>query len=77
MYKVIFLDYSMPDMDGPAVAALIRQMLDNIDDIFTAEYQRPYICCCTAYDEAGFKSKALESGMDKFISKPVKDDELS
>ena len=59
MYKVILMDYSMPVMDGPTVAAKIRELLSNEGDIFAAEYQRPYICCCTAYDEAGYKKIAL------------------
>ena len=77
MYKVILLDYSMPSMDGPTTATHIRNLLENKGDIVAAELQRPYICCCTAYDEAGFKKIALQSGMDKFINKPVSDDELN
>ena len=56
MYKVILMDYSMPDMDGPTVVAKIRKLLEHSYDDFAAEYQQPYICCCTAYDEAGFKT---------------------
>ena len=29
MYKIIFLDYSMPDMDGPQVSAEIYRMCDK------------------------------------------------
>lgn len=28
MYKIVFLDYSMPDMDGPKVATEIRNMIN-------------------------------------------------
>ena len=30
-YELIFLDYSMPVMDGPTFAYEIRQYLDEID----------------------------------------------
>lgn len=29
MYKIILLDYSMPDMDGPEVATLIREIFNS------------------------------------------------
>ena len=29
MYKIIFLDYSMPDLDGPCVAVKIRKILSK------------------------------------------------
>ena len=48
----------------------IRRILDE------AEIKQPYICCCTAYSEASFKREAFASGMDNFITKPVKVDEL-
>ena len=31
----------------------------------------PYICCCTAYAEASFKRRAIEAGMDNFLTKPM------
>ena len=45
MYKIILLDYSMPEMDGPQVAIELRQMLEE------ARLAIPYICCCTAYGD--------------------------
>ena len=48
----------------------LRRILDE------AEIKLPYICCCTAYSEASFKREAFASGMDNFITKPVKVDEL-
>lgn len=47
MYKVICLDYSMPEMDGPAVAKEIRRIFNS--SIMIDAKQVPYICCCTAY----------------------------
>ena len=53
MYKLILLDYSMPDMDGPEVA---RQARAFFKEHSTSEEDRldPFICCCTAYTEATF-----------------------
>ena len=69
MYQVILLDYSMPDLDGPQVAQRIRQFY--YDNPLLTEDQVPYICCCTAYREANFKKKAMQAGMDKFLTKPI------
>ena len=71
MYKVIFLDFSMPEMDGPQVASELRSILDM------AGIEVPYICCCTAYAEATFKKLALDAGMDHFLTKPVEYAELT
>ena len=69
MYQVILLDYSMPDLDGPQVAQRIRQFY--YDNPLLTKDQVPYICCCTAYREANFKKKAMQAGMDKFLTKPI------
>ena len=44
MYKLLMLDYSMPEMDGPQVATEIRKLLSE------ANITQPIICCCTAYE---------------------------
>ena len=44
MYKLIILDYSMPEIDGPKTASAVRMYIDS------KELQMPFICCCTAYD---------------------------
>ena len=53
MYKIIFLDYSMPEMDGPQVSLEINRILGE------EQIMVPYICCCTAYTEASFQTRAL------------------
>lgn len=71
MYKIILLDYSMPEMDGPTTSREIYRLYADDKNI-----QMPYICCCTAYAEASFKTKAIESGMDYLLTKPVSAEEL-
>ena len=48
MYQIVFLDYSMPDMDGPQVCQELRSIL--IKELI----ELPYICCVSAYTEASF-----------------------
>lgn len=45
MFVLIFLDFSMPDMDGPEVFSKIRQSLKDTG------LEMPYVCCCSAYTE--------------------------
>ena len=71
MYELILLDYSMPGMDGPQFCRKLIQILNDYN------LPLPFICCCTAYAEASFKTNALASGMDYFVTKPVSDDELN
>ena len=64
-YSLILLDYSMPNMDGPATANKICKAY--------AQYKKkpPYIVCLTAFTEKIYKDKACESGMNEFITKPI------
>ena len=48
-YKLILLDYSMPDMDGPQTAI---EILDKAREV---QVPLPYICCLTAYTENEFR----------------------
>jgi len=75
MYSIIFLDYSMPDMDGPQVARSIRDFLKQSQSYKFMD-REPYIVCCTAYSEATFMRQAFIAGMNKFLTKPVSDQEL-
>ena len=36
----------------------------------------PFICCATAYGEAGYKRRAMDAGMNKFLTKPISSDDL-
>ena len=66
MYKLILLDYCMPVMKGPETALAIRQIIgeNNLD--------QPFISCCSAYDQKTYVDRAFKSGMQSFITKPIK-----
>lgn len=67
-YDIIFMDILMPEMDGyETTKYLIKEVSDTI---------RPKIIAMTANAMSGDKEKCLEIGMDDFISKPVKIEEL-
>ena len=76
MYKLILLDFSIPDLDGPEIARQARIFFKE-NSTSVADRLDPVICCCTAYTEATFMRQAYLAGMNKFVTKPVSDQELS
>lgn len=67
-YDVILMDIQMPEMDGLETARSIRKR-------WPASKQ-PKIIAITAYAMEGDQKMCLDAGMDDYISKPVKMDEL-
>lgn len=67
-YDVILMDIQMPEMDGLQATRSIRSSLP-------AEKQ-PMIIAMTAYSLRGDRERCLDAGMDGYISKPVKMEEL-
>jgi len=65
-YDVILMDIQMPEMDGLNAARKIRETRPI----------RPRIIAITAFAMKGDREQCLESGMNDYISKPVKLDEL-
>lgn len=61
-YDVIFMDVQMPKMDGLQATQWIRQNLPI----------QPYIIAMTANAMEGDRQICLESGMNDYISKPIK-----
>ena len=70
VYKLVMLDYSMPELDGPQTAIRIRQVCKE------ANVEQPYICCVTAYSEAHYNRSAIEAGMNGFMVKPLKSKQI-
>ena len=68
-YDVILMDVQMPEMDGLEATRTIRA-----DDSLTSQ---PYIVAMTAAAMQLDKDKCLAAGMDDFVSKPTRLEELS
>ncbi|MCB9421107.1 MAG: response regulator [Ardenticatenaceae bacterium] len=68
-YDIIFMDVQMPELDGIATTKLIRQD--------TSRTQQPYIIALTANALKGDRERFLEAGMDDYLSKPVRLEEMA
>ncbi len=68
-YDVIFMDVQMPEMDGLEATRMICDLWKN-------KTLRPSIIAMTANAMQDDRERCLEAGMDEYISKPVRFDEL-
>ncbi len=67
-YDLILMDIQMPDMDGIEGTKLIRALHPG--------GQNPRIVAMTALAMDGDKERCFEAGMDEYLSKPVRVEEL-
>jgi signal transduction histidine kinase/DNA-binding response OmpR family regulator len=67
-YDVILMDIQMPEMDGLEAT---RYILDH-----WLPHERPQIIAMTANAMQGDKEACIECGMDDYISKPIRREEL-
>lgn len=68
-YDLVLMDVQMPQMDGLETSRIIRNTLPVI--------KQPYITAMTANAMTGDREMCLEAGMDDYLSKPVRIEELS
>jgi PAS domain S-box-containing protein len=73
LYDVVFMDVQMPEMDGLEATQLFRayQQEQSIGLITP-----PYIIAMTANAMPGDREICLQAGMNDYISKPIRMDEL-
>jgi CheY-like chemotaxis protein/HPt (histidine-containing phosphotransfer) domain-containing protein len=67
-YEVILMDVQMPEMDGYAATRSIRRL--------HSPAKQPYIIAMTAHASEQDRQQCLRAGMDDYVGKPVKIDEL-
>jgi signal transduction histidine kinase len=67
-YDIIFLDIQMPEMDGYETASQLQ--------LRWAEKDRPRIIAMTGNAMQGDRERCLAAGMDDYISKPVRIEDL-
>lgn len=67
-YDLIFMDIKMPEMDGLTAIKEIRKLWPD---------NGPKVVAVTAFSMKGDKEKCLDAGMDGYIAKPVKIDDLA
>eukprot|EP01097_Dermamoeba_algensis_P003013 TRINITY_DN2215_c0_g1_i1.p1 TRINITY_DN2215_c0_g1~~TRINITY_DN2215_c0_g1_i1.p1 ORF type:complete len:1116 (-),score=232.99 TRINITY_DN2215_c0_g1_i1:151-3498(-) len=70
-YDIILMDIQMPIMDGLECTQQIRKQMKDV-----SRKDQPYIIAVTANVFDSDQKECFDSGMDAFISKPFKRDEL-
>ncbi|HET7235244.1 MAG TPA: PAS domain S-box protein [Actinomycetota bacterium] len=68
-YDVLLMDVEMPEMDGLEATRQIHQRW--------ARERRPHIVAVTAKAMQGEREQCLQAGMDDYLTKPIRVDELA
>jgi CheY-like chemotaxis protein len=67
-FDLVLMDVSMPEMDGLEATALVRSM--------EGSQSRVPIIAMTAHALIGDREMCIRAGMDAYVSKPIRPDEL-
>ncbi|MEM9459966.1 MAG: response regulator [Myxococcota bacterium] len=70
-FDIVFMDIQMPDMDGFETTARLREREGKIPG------PRLPIVAMTAHAMAGYRDQCLRSGMDDYITKPLRSSDMA
>ncbi len=73
-YDLILMDIQMPQMDGITATKAIREFESQKNT--AAEGRRVPIIAMTAHAMKGYREKCLHAGMDDYITKPLRKNDL-
>jgi two-component system sensor histidine kinase/response regulator len=68
-FDVVFMDVQMPEMDGYEATAAIREAEKNSE-------RHQQVIALTAHAMKGDRERCLAAGMDGYLSKPIRPQEL-
>ncbi len=68
-YDVVLMDVQMPVMDGLEAARYLNEKYSRRED-------RPTLVAVTAHAMRGDRERCIEAGMDEYLSKPLRPNEL-
>ena len=68
LYKLILMDVEMPEMDGMTATREIRSLLGS--------QEQPMIVGCSAYSSPEDRESSLAAGMDHYLEKPLRREQL-
>jgi GAF domain-containing protein/DNA-binding response OmpR family regulator len=74
-YDVVLMDVQMPEMDGLEATRRIRNLTGSLRENLSG-FNQPRIIAMTANAMQGDREMCLAAGMDDYISKPIRIEEL-
>jgi PAS domain S-box-containing protein len=75
-YDIILMDIQMPVMDGYEATQAIREQERKLHDEMKPSAKRVPIVAMTAHAVKEYVQKSIESGMDDYIAKPLRKNDL-